>query len=297
VLDALSVDYPQVLATGLTYGAIFGVVALGYHLIYVSSGMLNFALGEQLAIAGLVVLSLQSAGVPLVPAIALAVLGAALFGAGYERLALRPALRMGLAGPLIASVGVAIVIGQGRVLIWGPNPRSFPPFSGEPNETVSFLGGRWPIQSFWAIGTVAVTTLAVLLFLRRTASGRAWRATAQSPVGARLSGIDPSRVSMASVAAASGIVTLAGVAIAPIVLAGGFYGLDFGVRGFAAAIIGGFTSTGGVLLGGLIVGMLDAWLLAAFGAAWADVGLYTLLGVALMLRPRGFFGREAVSRA
>ncbi len=295
--DALSVDYAQVLATGLTYGAIFGVVALGYHLIYVSSGMLNFALGEQLAVAGLVVLSLRSAGVPLVLAIALAVLAAALFGAGYERLALRPALKMGLVGPLIASVGVAIVIGQGRVLIWGPNPRSFPPFSGAPNETVAFLGGRWPVQAFWAIATVAVTTLAVLLFLRRTASGRAWRATAQSTVGARLSGIDPSRVSMASVAAASAIVTLAGVAIAPIVLAGGFYGLDFGVRAFAAAIIGGFTSTGGVLLGGLVVGMLDAWLLAAFSAAWADVGLYTLLVVALLLRPRGLFGREAVSRA
>lgn len=295
--DALSVDYAQVLATGLTYGAIFGVVALGYHLIYVSSGMLNFALGEQLAIAGLVVLSLRSAGVPLVLAIAVAVLAAALFGGAYERLALRPALKMGLVGPLIASVGVAIVIGQGRVLIWGPNPRSFPPFSGAPNETVEFLGGRWPIQAFWAIGTVVLTTLAVLLFLRGTASGRAWRATAQSAVGARLSGIDPSRVSMGSVAAASAIVTLAGIAIAPIVLAGGFYGLDFGVRAFAAAIIGGFTSTGGVLLGGLIVGMLDAWLLAAFSAAWADVGLYTLLGLALLLRPRGFFGREAVSRA
>ena len=74
MLDALTVDYAQVLATGLTYGAIFGVVALGYHLIYVSSGMLNFALGEQLAIAGLVVLSLQSAGVPLVLAIALVTL-------------------------------------------------------------------------------------------------------------------------------------------------------------------------------------------------------------------------------
>jgi len=137
VLDALSVDYAQVLATGLTYGAIFGVVALGYHLIYVSSGMLNFALGEQLAIAGLVVLSLQGIGVPLVLAIAAAVVIAAVFGATYERLALRPALKMGLVGPLIASVGVAIVIGQARVLIWGPNPRSFPPFSGEPNETES----------------------------------------------------------------------------------------------------------------------------------------------------------------
>lgn len=295
--NLLSVDYPQVLATGVTFGAIFGAVALGYHLIYVSSGMLNFALGEQLAVAGLVVLSLRSVGAPLLLAIAAAVLAAALFGAGYERLALRPALKMGLVGPLIASVGVAVVVGQGRVLIWGPNPRPFPPFNGAANESVEFLGGRWPLQSFWVIGLVVACTAALLLFLHRTSYGRAWRATAQHPVGARLSGIDPGLVSMGAVATASALVTVAGVTIAPIVLAGGFYGLDFGVRGFAAAIVGGFTSTTGVLLGGLVIGLLDAWLVAALSAAWADVVLYGLLVLALLLRPRGFLGREGVSRA
>lgn len=295
--DFLSVDYAQVLATGLTFGAIFAMVALGYHLIYVSSGMLNFALGEQLAIAGLIVLSLQSLGLPLVIAIVAAVLCAAAFGAAYERLALRPTLKMGLVGPLIASVGVAIILGQGRVLIWGPNPRPFPPFTGAPNESVKFLGGQWPLQSFWVIGLAVACTAALLLFLHGTSFGRAWRATAQNSIGARLSGIDPSLVSMGAVAAASGLVTVAGVTIAPIVLAGGFYGLDFGVRGFAAAIIGGFTSTTGVLVGGLIIGLLDAWLLAALSAAWADVVLYALLVLALLVRPRGLLGREGVSRA
>jgi branched-chain amino acid transport system permease protein len=291
------VDYPQVLATGLTYGVIFALVALAYHLIYVSSGMLNFALGEQLAVAGLVVLSLTSAGVPFVLAVVLAVAAGAAFGAGYERLALRPALRMGLIGPLIASVGVSIVIGQGRVLIWGPNPRPMAPFTGEPNESVGFLGGRWPVQSFWVIGLAVLTAAALLLFLRYTWYGRAWRATAQSPTGARLSGIDPSVVSLSAVAVASALVAVAGIAIAPIVLAGGFYALDFGVRAFAAAIIGGFTSTTGVLIGGVFIGLLDAWLVAALSAAWSDVVLYAVLGLALVLRPRGLLGREGVSRA
>jgi len=291
------VDYPQVLATGLTYGVIFALIALGYHLIYVSSGMLNFALGEQLAVAGLVVLSLTSAGVPFVLAVLLAVLAGAAFGAGYERLALRPASRMGLIGPLIASVGVSIVIGQGRVLIWGPNPRPMDPFTGDPNQSVAFLGGRWQIQSFWVIGLAVLAATALLLFLRFTWYGRAWRATAQSPVGARLSGIDPSVVSMSAVATASALVTIGGIAIAPIVLAGAFYALDFGVRAFAAAIIGGFTSTTGVLVGGIVVGLLDVWLASALSAEWSDVVLYTGLALALLLRPRGLFGREGVSRA
>ena len=292
-----SVDYQQVLATGLTYGVIFALVALGYHLIYVSSGMLNFALGEQLAVAGLVVLSLTSVGVPFVLAVLLAVLAGAAFGAGYERLALRPASRMGLVGPLIASVGVSIIIGQGRVLIWGPNPRPMDPFTGEPNESVGFLGGRWPVQSFWVIGIAVLAAAALLLFLRFTWYGRAWRATAQSPVGARLSGIDPSVVSLSAVSVASALVAIGGIAIAPIVLAGGFYALDFGVRAFAAAIIGGFSSTTGVLLGGIFVGLLDAWLVAALSAAWSDVVLYAVLALALLLRPRGLLGREGVSRA
>jgi branched-chain amino acid transport system permease protein len=291
------VDYPQVFATGLTYGVIFALVALGYHLIYVSSGMLNFALGEQLAVAGLVVLSLTSAGVPFVLAVVLAVAAGAAFGAGYERLALRPSMRMGLIGPLIASVGVAIVIGQGRVLIWGPNPRPMAPFTGQPNQSVGFLGGRWPVQSFWIIGLAVLTAAALLLFLRYTWYGRAWRATAQSPVGARLSGIDPSVVSLSAVAVASALVAIAGIAIAPIVLAGGFYALDFGVRAFAAAIIGGFTSTVGVLVGGVFIGLLDAWLVAALSAAWSDVVLYGVLALALVVRPRGLLGREGVSRA
>ncbi len=292
-----NVDFGQVLSTGLTFGAIYAALALGYHLIFVSSGVLNFALGEQLAVSGLVVLSAMAWGLPLGLAIAFAVTVGALFGAFYERVALRPAARMGPVGPLIASVGVSIVIAQGRVLIWGPNPRSFAPFTGRPNQSVSFLGGQWPLQAFWVLGLVLISTLLLMIFLRRTRWGREWRATAQNPLGARLSGVDPSRVGLGAVAMTSGLVTLVGVAIAPIVLAGGFYALDFAVRGFAAAIIGGFTSTTGVLLGGLLVGLLDAYLVAAFSAQWSDVILYGLLIGALLVRPRGILGREAVVRA
>lgn len=291
------VDFGQVLSTGLTFGAIYAALALGYHLIFVSSGVLNFALGEQLAVSGLVVLSARSWGLPLVVAIAFAVVAGALFGAFYERVALRPAARIGAVGPLIASVGVAIVIAQGRVLIWGPNPRPFAPFTGSPNQSVSFLGGQWPLQAFWVLGLVLVSTLLLVVFLRRTRWGREWRATAQNALGARLSGVDPSRVALGAVAVTSGLVTLVGVAIAPIVLAGGFYALDFAVRGFAAAIIGGFTSTTGVLLGGLLIGLLDAYLVAAFSAQWSDVVLYGLLIGALLVRPRGILGRDAVVRA
>ena len=287
----------QLLSQGLTFGAIFATVALGYHLIYETTGILNFALGEQLAIAGLIALSFTNVGLPLPVAVVSAVVVGTLVGVVAERLALTPAKRMGPVGPIIASIGVALVLIHGRNLVWGPNPRDFPPFSGAPNESVAFLDGQWLLQSFWIIGLVALLTAALLWFLRRSAWGRAWRATAQSPLGARLSGIRPAFVSAGSVGLASGMVTLTGITVAPVVLAGGFFGLDFGVKGFAAAIVGGFHSTLGVIVGGLLVGLLDSYLVGAFSDEWADMVLFGLLIVALLVRPHGLFGQAAVDRA
>lgn len=287
----------QLLAQGVTFGAIYALMALGYHLIYVSSGVLNFALGEQLAVAGLICLSFLDAGVPMVPAILAATLVGTLLGIVYDRLAISPSRPVGATGPIIASIGVALVYTHGRVLIWGPNPRDFPAFTGTHNQAVDLLGGRWLVQSFWVIGIVALLAIGTFVFLRWTAWGRAWRATAQHPLGAQLVGISPSRVELASVGAVSAMVTLVGIAVAPIVLAGGFFGLEFGVKGFAAALLGGFDSTPGVLVGGLVIGLLDSYLVGALSADWADMVLFTLLILVLIVRPTGILGREEVVKA
>ncbi len=290
-------NFGQLFAQGVTFGAMYAVVALGYHLIYVSSGVLNFALGEQLAVAGLICLSFLDAGVPLVPAIAAATLIGTVLGVVYERLAIAPSKRMGPAGPIIASIGVALVFTHGRVLVWGPNPRGFPPFTGAANQAVDFLGGRWLVQSFWVIGIVAVLAAGTFIFLRKTAWGRAWRATAENPLGARLAGVNPRLVQTASIGAVSSMMTLAGMAVAPIVLAGGFFGLEFGVKGFAAALLGGFDSTPGVLIGGVVIGLLDSFLVGALSADWADMILFVLLIVVLIVRPTGLLGRRETVRA
>jgi branched-chain amino acid transport system permease protein len=291
------VNVGQLFAQGVTFGAIYAVVALGYHLIYVSSGVLNFALGEQLAVAGLICLTFLDTGIPMLPAVVAATLVGMLLGVVYERSAIAPSKHMGATGPIIASIGVALVYTHGRVLFWGPNPRDFPPFSGAPNQAVEFLGGRWLVQSFWVIGIVAALAGGTFIFLRRTAWGRAWRATAENPLGARLAGVNPTMVHVGSIAAVSAFITLAGVGVAPIVLAGGFFGLEFGVKGFAAALLGGFDSTPGVLIGGLIIGLMDSFLVGALSADWADMILYSLLISVLIVRPTGILGRRELMRA
>ena len=288
----------QLLSTGVTFGAIYAIVALGYHLVYVASGVLNFALGEQLAVAGLIALSLNEAGVPMGLAIPLAVLIGGLLGVVYERLALAPAQRsMPGVGPIIASIGVALIFTHGRTLIWGPNPRAFPPFTGADNEAIGFLGANWLIQSFWVIGLTALAMVLLLGFLSRTFAGMAWRANAQNPLGARLCGVSPAIVSAGAVGVASLLVTMGGIAIAPIVLAGGFYGLEFGVKGFIAAILGGFESTAGAVAGGFALGLIEAFLAGNFSNATSNMMLFAVLMVMLILRPRGLLAVREATRA
>jgi branched-chain amino acid transport system permease protein len=291
------VDVGQLFSQGVTFGAVFAVVALGYHVIHITTGVLNFALGEQMVIAGLLADTLLRSGVSLVAAIALTVIIGALIGVVYERVALAPAAAVGPVGPIIASIGVALVLIHGRTLLWGPNPRGFAPFTGSENQSVTILGGRWLIQSFWVIGLAAAAAAALLWFLHATPWGRRWRATAQSALGARLCGVSPAVVSMGAVAMASALVTLMGIAIAPISLAGGFFGLEFGIKGFAAAIIGGFDSTAGVMVGGLLIGLLDSGLAGTFSTGLADATLFALLIAMLLVRPYGLLGQPAVDRA
>lgn len=287
------INASQLVAQGVTFGSVYALMALGYHLIFVSTGILNFALGEQLAISGLLVLSLVGAGLPFWPAVVVAVLIGAAIGAGYERLVFRPAQRMGHIGPIIGSIGVLLVIYYGRNLIWNPEPQAFPPFSGAPNAAVDLLGGRWLVQSFWVIGVTGVLLAAITVFFQRTRWGRAWRAVAHDALGARLCGINPALVSTGAVALASGLVTAAGIVIAPITLAGGFFGLAFAVKGFAAAVVGGFDSTPGVVAGGLIVGLLESFAIGFGSAEIANIVLYCLLVATLLVRPVGLFGTPA----
>ena len=288
----------QFLASGVTFGAIYAIVALGYHLIYVASGVLNFALGEQLAVAGLIALTFHDAGVPMSLAIGLAIIVGGALGVVYERLALAPAqFRMPGVGPIITSIGVALVYIHGRTLIWGPNPRAFPPLSGSDNQAVDFLGGRWLVQSFWVIGLSLVVGVLLVFFLSRTAWGMAWRANAQNPLGARLCGVNPTIVSAGAVGLASALVTIGGIAVAPIVLAGGFYGLAFGVKGFIAAILGGFESTVGAIVGGFTLGIIESFLANSMSKATAEIVLFAVLLAVLVLRPRGLVAIREATRA
>lgn len=289
-------DVSQILFSGLTMGSIYALVALGYHVIYVATRVLNFAVGEQLALAGLLALTLLGLGLPMVVAVPVAVLAGLALGVAYERLFLRAAYAHGEARAMIATFGIALLIFNGKQLIWGVDPRPFPPFTGAPNEAVGFLGANVLIQSFW-VYAVLIGSLAVLwYFFERTIWGKAMRAAAWNERAAQLVGINPGLVKATSTAIASALATLAGITIAPSLLAGGPYGLALGVKAFAGAIVGGLYSPTGVVAGGLLVGIFEAYVSRFISSNLRDPIIFAILIVMLLVRPSGLFGRGEVTK-
>lgn len=289
------VDLSQLVFSGLTMGSIYALVALGYHIIYVATRVLNFAVGEQVAIAGLFALSLAT-GIPMLLAIPIAVVIGASFGVLYERVFLRPAYPHGEARAMIATLGIAIVIFQGKSLIWGVEPKPFPPFSGQPNESIPLLGADVEIQSFWVFAVLAGSLGALWFLYERTLWGKAMRAAAWNERVARLVGIDTGRMKAASMAIASALATLAGITVAPFILAGGVYGIAMGVKGFAGAIVGGLYSPVGVVVGGLLVGLFEAFVSGYISPGLRDPLVFSLLIVTLLVRPSGLLGHGEITK-
>lgn len=289
-------DLGQLLVSGLSMGSIYALLALGYHLIHVSARVINFALGEQMAIAGLFALTLMSAfRMPLALAVVLSVLIGAAVGLLYEVLALRPAYKQSHAA-IICSIGLSTVLLQGKGLLWGKDPRPFPDFSGSANAVVNILGARVLVQSLWVIGLMLVAVILVDRFFALTMLGKAMRAAAMNQQAARLVGIDPALVKTSAVVLASALATLAGLTAAPFLLAGGFYGLPVGIKGFTAAIIGGYERSLAVVAGGLIVGVFEALLTGLISSSLRDMITFALLIVALAVKPEGIFGAREVSK-
>jgi branched-chain amino acid transport system permease protein len=282
---------PDVLliVSGITLGAIYALVGLGFHLIFRTVNVLDFAQGDKVVVGGLVGLSLVNAGVPLGLTIVLVIVAGALAGVVYELVVIRPALPRGVDAAVVATVGALRVLSSGHVLIWGATAKPFPPVIG---GTVHI--GKSPIdaQNFVIWGVVAVAVAAVALFLAKARYGKAMVASAADPMAAGTVGIDVRRTRMIASSVAFALAALAGVLIAPITLAGGVVGPALTLKGFTAAMLGGISSTYGVVAGGLMLGLVEALLGAQIPFAYRDPAIFGILILVLLLKPSGIFGKE-----
>ncbi len=278
----------QFLASGLTAGSIYALVALGFSIIFNASRVINFAQGEFVMIGGMSAVSLVATGVPMPVAILGAVGIAAIVGLALERLAVGRAKNADIVTLIIITIGASIFLRGVAQLVWDKNIHALAPLSGD--TPIAFLGATIVPQSLWVLGATVAVVIALSWFFRRTVLGKAMLATSYNPLAAQLVGIDIKKVLFASFGLAAGLGALAGVLIAPITFTSYEVGIMLGLKGFAAAILGGLGSFPGAIVGGLVLGLLESLGAGYVSSAYKDVLAFVLILVVLFFRPDGILG-------
>jgi branched-chain amino acid transport system permease protein len=282
----------QQLVNGISLGSIYALIALGYTMVYGIIKLINFAHGDIYMIGAFIgFFAIKVFQLPFLPALLVAMAVAALVGVIIERLAYRPLRNSTRIAALITAIGVSMLIQNLALLIWKPDPRSFPdvfPFRSYEIWGV-YLDNRQLI-----ILAVSVLLMIVLHYIvHYTRIGRAMRAVALDDDAARLMGIDVDRVISFTFALGSALAAAAGV------LVGVYYnridpmmGVMPGLKAFVAAVLGGIGIIPGAMLGGLVMGIAEVMVVALTESTWKDAVAFAILIIILLLRPAGILGRH-----
>ena len=284
----------QFVAGGLTAGAVYALVALGFSIVYNASHAINFAQGEFLMIGGMSAVSLVAAGVPRALAVPLAVVGAAIVGVLVERIAVEPSRDAGVVTLIIGTIGVSLVLRGLAQIAWDKRIHVLPAFTA--GDPIRLWGATVVPQSLWIVGATALAVLALGWFFERTLFGKAMRACAMNPLAARLVGIDTRSVMRVSFGLAGLLGALGGVLTAPITFTSYDVGIMLGMKGFAAAMLGGLGSFAGAVAGGLALGLVEGLGAGFVSSAYKDVIAFLVILGVLFLMPGGMFGARRSDR-
>ena len=282
----------QILVSGIGTGCIYGLIGIGYCVIYNASGIVNFAQGMFVMLGGMLTHALFTrAGLPLALAALCAIVLVAFTGVVMERLVVRPLWRRNASMfvMILATLAAQIVIERLTLIVAGDQPKTFPGFS----DAAPFkIGGvAISVQLLWIAGVSAALVIGLAQFFARTRTGRAMRACAINREAAALQGIPVARMLGFAFALSAGLGAVAGILITPTQYTAFNVGVPFAISGFIAAIVGGFGSAGGAFAGGIMLGVAQALAIVAFGAGFKNVAALSILLVFLLARPAGLFGK------
>jgi branched-chain amino acid transport system permease protein len=284
----------QYLLSGVTIGAVYALVALGFTLIYNASDVVNFAQGEFVMLGGMITFFAWQAGIPLPLAALLAIVAAATIGVLLNKLAIEPARGAPVASLIIITIGASIFLRGSAQLVFDKQLHRFPSFSGD--DPLRIFGATMLPQGLWVIAGAVAIFLALWLFFARTLTGKAVLATANNRIAASLVGINPNHMMTLSFAVSAAIGALAGVLVTPITLTSYDLGVAMALKGFAAAMLGGMGVPAGALVGGLLLGLIEALTAGYVSSVYKDAVAFVLILVILFVRPQGLFGRKAMDR-
>lgn len=289
-MDALM----QFVFSGLTVGAVYALVALGFTIIYNASDVVNFAQGEFVMLGGMITVFAFDAGLPLPLAALLAIVATAAIGVALNKFAIEPARGAPVVSLIIITIGASILIRGATQVLFDKQLHRLPAFSGD--DPIHLLGATLLPQSLWVIGGAFAIFIALWLFFSRTLLGKAVLATANNRLAAQLVGINTGFVMTLSFALSAAIGALAGVLVTPITLVSYDVGVGLALKGFAAAMLGGMGNPKGALVGGLLLGLFEALTAGYISSQYKEAVAFVVILAVLFVMPQGLFGQKTTER-
>lgn len=280
----------NVLIIGITFGLIYGLVAIGYSLIWQSMSLVHFAQGDLLMVGGFVAITLVNSGIDnLIVVLCLVFVVLALVGGIIQRVAYKHIPQNKVVTRIIATLGMSMVLKNAAVFIWGTNSINLPE-NFFPGPALQLMGVFIRPVYYWTLIISVCLVVGLVLFLYKTKYGLAVRLTAHNYELAKLMGINPNTYQTLAFMVAIGLTGIAGVLCSPISFISYKMGLAFGVKGFAAAIIGGLDSLPGSIVGGIIIGVIEVFF-GRFISGYIEAVLFGIMIIVLIVRPHGIFGK------
>ena len=284
----------QTIIGGVSLGAIYALVALGFSLVYRTMGLVNFAHGNVVTVGAYLASTFYlSTKLPFALAMVMAIVVTGIVGLIIERV-LRPLENKDFDLMLIGTIGFGIVLDALIIMIWGATGRAMP--SPVPSAPLEILGLRIRTYDLVVLAIAATATILLVLFLSRTKRGAAMQAVAMDHEAATAVGIHVGRSNAIAFMIGAGLAALAGGLVGPLLYVSPTLGGTLGIKGFAAAILGGFGNIPGAILGGLAIGILDSFAAGHF-QGYSELVTFLVFTVIIMVWPTGIFGERTVNRA
>ncbi len=285
----------QFLLTGITVGATYALVALGFAIIYNASDVVNFAQGEFVMMGAMSAIAMSAGdGLPIFLSLPLAVLVTIGVGILLQRFAIAPARGASVVTTIIITIGASIFLRGVALLLWGKSIFALPHFSGE--QPIHIGKATLLPQNLWVMGGAALLVLGVHWFFNHTTHGKAILACSCNRTAAQLVGINVGMMMLIAYGLSAFLGAMAGILVTPITFTSYDAGVMLGLKGFSAAILGGFGNPMGAVAGGILLGLIESLAAGLISSGYKDAIGFIILLLVLFFRPSGLFGKATAER-
>lgn len=285
----------QLLVAALLTGSIYGLIALGYSLIYRASGIMNLSQGDLMCLGGFLGYTFYNVmGLPILLALLSTVICAFIIGCLLEKFVIRPIFRrrVSTSSLILATVAISYILQSVELVIWGGTPLSLKSFLSI--ETITVGGVIYQTESLMCIAVAVICMITLHLFMKKTSFGIAMRAAAMDQDAARSCGINVDSTTRITWAISTAVAGLAGMLVGPLYGVTTTLGTSMSAKGFASAVIGGYGDMYGALIGGGVLSFLETFVAGYISSSLREMIAYIAVLIVLFIRPRGILNVEAV---